>query len=148
MKWKKVIDINLTGMAIVAQVAISYMKLGGGVIINTASSGGLQPIPFSPIYAATKAGVIHFTRSLAPLNTIYKLRVVAICPTYVETPIMNSFDEIMKKEALTTFGITMDVVVDGMIELALGTKNTNGGAILVLRKDKPSFYYSPRIARL
>jgi len=146
MKWKKVIDVNLTAVIIVAQVAIHYMKQSnGGVIINTASVGGLQPIPFSPVYAATKAGVIHLTRSLSHLNNIYKIRVVAICPSYVETPILENLGDVMKQEVLNTYGITMEKVVEGMIELALGTKS---GSILVLRKSKPSFYYAPRISTL
>jgi len=61
---------------------------GGGVIVNTASMGGLLPMPTAPVYAATKAGVIHFTRSLAYLKDEANIRVNAICPSYVDTPLL------------------------------------------------------------
>jgi short-subunit dehydrogenase len=58
------------------------MKGRGGVIINTASIGGLFIIPFNPVYAATKAAVVHFSRSLAYLGPAEGIRVAAICPGF------------------------------------------------------------------
>jgi NAD(P)-dependent dehydrogenase (short-subunit alcohol dehydrogenase family) len=50
----------------------------GGVVINVSSMGGLLPIPQSPVYAAAKAGVVNFTRSLAAFGKSNGIRVNAI----------------------------------------------------------------------
>ncbi len=50
----------------------------GGVVINVASMGGLLPMPQSPVYAAAKAGVVNFTRSLAAFGKSSGIRVNAI----------------------------------------------------------------------
>lgn len=62
------------------QQAIKAMKDNeeGGAVINVASMGGLLPMPQAPIYGATKAGVIHFSRSLAEFGRFYRIRVNAI----------------------------------------------------------------------
>lgn len=52
-----------------------------GTILATASAGGLFPMPLSPVYAASKAGVIHAVQSLAePLQRAYGIRIAALCP--------------------------------------------------------------------
>ncbi len=63
-------------------VNLQHMKGRGGVIVNTASIGGLFVIPFSPVYAATKAAVVHFTRSLGYLGQADNIRITAICPGF------------------------------------------------------------------
>ena len=63
--WKRVLDIDLLGVALGCYLAFPLMREHGGVIINTASMAGVYPIPGDPIYAAAKAGVIQLTYSLA-----------------------------------------------------------------------------------
>ena len=58
----------------------------GGVIINTASLVGLWPMPSAPVHAAAKAGVVNFSRSLAHRAEESNIRVNAICPEIVDTP--------------------------------------------------------------
>jgi NAD(P)-dependent dehydrogenase (short-subunit alcohol dehydrogenase family) len=59
----------------------------GGVIVNLASILGLQPMAAAPVYSAAKAGVVNFTRSLASLAGDCRIRVNAICPELVDTPL-------------------------------------------------------------
>jgi NAD(P)-dependent dehydrogenase (short-subunit alcohol dehydrogenase family) len=88
--WARVVDINLTAVIDATRIAVREMRRGrGGVIINTASMGGLLPMPTAPVYAATKAGVINFSRSLAYLALEHNIRVNAICPSYVDTPLVR-----------------------------------------------------------
>ena len=95
-KWKSVVDINLVAVISGSRIAISHFaeqaKGGkfrdGGVILNLASLAAFYPQVMSPVYSATKAGVLHFTRSLSSsmfkaLESSPKIRAVAICRVYL-----------------------------------------------------------------
>jgi NAD(P)-dependent dehydrogenase (short-subunit alcohol dehydrogenase family) len=89
-EWQRVIDINLNGVFYVAQQAARRMKASGaGVIINMASTNGLLGYPNYADYNASKAGVIELTRSMA-LELAPQVRVVAVCPGYVLTPMQEA----------------------------------------------------------
>jgi len=85
----KIIGVNLTGVVLGTQLALDLMKRsGGGVIVNTASGGAFAPLPPQAVYVATKAGVVHFTRSCAPLAESHGVRVNCVCPGLVDTPMI------------------------------------------------------------
>jgi len=92
--WDKVIGINLSGVFYCCHHAIGPMaKGGGGSIITTASSMAVLPLGGMDAYAASKAGVAGLTRSLSPLCGPLGIRVNAICPGYVETPLTGVLHE-------------------------------------------------------
>ena len=119
--WQKVIDINLTAVIDATRIAVREMRLSGqgGVIINTASMGGLLPIPASPVYAATKAGVVNFTRSLGYLALEERIRVNAICPSFTDTPLVRrGGDERVAAVALQVGGILQpEDIAAGVLEI-------------------------------
>jgi NAD(P)-dependent dehydrogenase (short-subunit alcohol dehydrogenase family) len=90
-QWQRVLATNLTGVFNVAQAAARGMLLAdkGGVILNVASTNGLVGHPYYADYNATKAGVIELTRTFA-LEWAPKVRVNAICPGYVLTPMQEA----------------------------------------------------------
>ncbi|CAG8679177.1 3435_t:CDS:2, partial [Dentiscutata heterogama] len=93
--WIKTIDINLNAVIKGTQLGIQFLKKrGGGVIINTASLAGFYPSKFL-IYGASKYGVVGFTHSLCELNNTDKIRVNAIAPGFVNTPLMQNVVKIM-----------------------------------------------------
>lgn len=89
-RMKLVVDIDLTSVIQSSALAIQFMREhGGGVIINTASTGGLNPYLADAPYAAAKAGVIMFSRSCGDLHEQCGIRVNAVCPGVTETPILE-----------------------------------------------------------
>lgn len=85
-RWQRTLDINLRGVVLGTYHAIPQLRRrGGGVIIQTASIAGLMPYEVDPVYAATKAGVVNFTRSLGYLKDEANIRVNCVCPGIVET---------------------------------------------------------------
>lgn len=119
--WAKVVDIDLTAVIDATRIAVREMKHSGrgGVIINTASMGGLLPMPNSPVYAAAKAGVVNFSRSLGYLATEANIRVNAICPSFVDTPLVRRNGvERMEEMGKLVGGILMpEDIAAGVIEL-------------------------------
>ena len=89
-EWQTVISINLNGIFYVAQQAAKRMLAGdGGVIINMGSSNALMGYHYYADYNASKAGVVELTRSMA-LELGPKIRVNAICPGFIMTPMQES----------------------------------------------------------
>lgn len=88
--WRRVLDVNLTGVFHCAQQAARRMvAAGGGVILMTASTNGLSGHPLYADYNASKAGVILLARTLAR-ELAPAVRVNAVCPGYVLTPMQEA----------------------------------------------------------
>ena len=85
-EFARVVDINLTGtmrMAVACRPALARAK---GAIVNIASMHALFGAPLSPAYAASKAGIVQLTKSLAVAWAEEDIRVNAIAPGWIETP--------------------------------------------------------------
>lgn len=67
----------------------THFLVCAGVLIITASAGGIFPMPTAPVYAAAKAGLVNFTRSLAPRLAKRGIRVCALCPQAVDTAMVH-----------------------------------------------------------
>jgi NAD(P)-dependent dehydrogenase (short-subunit alcohol dehydrogenase family) len=92
-EWRKTVEVDLDGVFLVAQAAIKeFLKTGGGVIVNTASMYGWVGSPGSAAYNAAKAGVINLSRSLGLEYAERNIRVNALCPGFIETPILGETD--------------------------------------------------------
>jgi NAD(P)-dependent dehydrogenase (short-subunit alcohol dehydrogenase family) len=92
--WHRIIEVNLSGTWFVIQAALPHMLDRSGVIVNTASTSGFSPQPYQAAYCASKGGVVMLTKALALEYIGRKLRVNAIAPGGVDTPIMKDFADL------------------------------------------------------
>lgn len=96
-EWNKVIGVNQTGIFLMNKYVISEMlKNGKGAIVNTSSMYGLVGTTTSFAYSASKGAINQMTRSLALTYAHDNIRVNAVAPGYVDTPILASVPKEMK----------------------------------------------------
>jgi NAD(P)-dependent dehydrogenase (short-subunit alcohol dehydrogenase family) len=92
--WKKVIDINLSGVFYGLRYQIPAMLKKGGSIINIASILGQAGAKLSPAYVAAKHGVVGLTKAAALEYADKKVRINSVGPGYIKTPlVMNTLDK-------------------------------------------------------
>ena len=92
-EWNNIININLTGMFFVAQSVCRLMaKRGKGVVVNMGSKNGLDGEFGYAHYNASKGGVIMLTKTMALELAHLGIRVNAVCPGYIQTPMSTEID--------------------------------------------------------
>ncbi len=90
-EWARVLAVNLTGPMLVCRAALPHLRAaGGGSIVNIASGAGLRPLPNRTAYCASKAAVIMFGKSLAIETAADGIRVNAVCPGAIDTPLFRT----------------------------------------------------------
>jgi NAD(P)-dependent dehydrogenase (short-subunit alcohol dehydrogenase family) len=88
--WRRVMSVNLDGAFLTLQAAMRAMQGSGGAIVLTASAAGVKAEAGIAAYGASKAAVIHLTRIAAKEGAPQNIRVNAIAPGGVETPIWQN----------------------------------------------------------
>jgi len=87
--WRALLDVNLNGAIAVTKAALPHLTEPGGVIVNIASALGIGGCAGFSVYSASKAGLIGFTQSLAWELAPKGIRVVAVAPGLVYTPMVH-----------------------------------------------------------
>jgi 2-deoxy-D-gluconate 3-dehydrogenase len=116
--WDYLVDLNLKGVFFTCQTIGALMiKQRGGKIINLASTMGFVALPERAVYCTTKGGIVQMTKALALEWAPYKIRVNAIAPTFIQTPMSIPWlkDKAFKKFVISRIpwgrlGLPQDVV--------------------------------------
>lgn len=104
------IDLNLRTVLVTTEAAIPEIRArGGGALLYTASTSGLQGSSFSPVYSMAKFGIIGFVRSLAKRLAPEGIRVNALCPGPIDTPMLRVF--VARPDQQRTTGMDKEALV-------------------------------------
>jgi len=91
--WDRIVDVNLKGTFHLGQAAARIMvRAGAGSIVNVASTAGKVGRPLSAHYSASKFGVVGLTQSMAAALAPEGVRVNAVCPGIIDTPMWKGID--------------------------------------------------------
>ncbi len=131
--WRKVIDVNLTGAWLCMKYELPLMlKQGRGAIVNMASILGKVGFATAPAYVAAKHGLIGVTQTDALEYATYNIRVHAVCPGFIYTPLLE--------QAGMQAGSEMHRVISALHPMQrMGTSEEVAGAVVWLCSDTASF---------
>lgn len=97
-EWDRVHAVDLKGPFFVIQAALPHLRAAGGNIVNVSSVAGNASQPYATAYAAAKGGLTQLTKALALELSPEGIRVNAVCPGTVDTPIVSHVAEIMPSD--------------------------------------------------
>ncbi|MDQ2839618.1 MAG: SDR family oxidoreductase [Acidobacteriota bacterium] len=133
-QWDRQIAVNLRGAFLMSRYSIPAMRQRGGAIIHVSSVHAFVSWAGSAAYDATKAGLLGLTRAMAIDHGPEGIRVNAICPGYIDTPLMEKWlDSVSDREA------TMRQVLGVHPVGRIGTPRDVAQAALFLASDAASF---------
>jgi hypothetical protein len=134
-EWDRCLGVDLKGVFLCSKYAIPHIKeAGGGAIVNIASVHSYQNVGGTAAYAASKGGVVALTRVMAIDYGRDKIRVNAICPGWIDTPLTeNIFAETPDPEKMRRD------VESRQILGRLGTPEEVGEAAAFLASDEASY---------
>ena len=141
--WDRIIAVNLKSRFLIAKYAIPHMReRGGGVIINNASVQGLQSMGGVSAYAASKGGDLSLTRQLSIDFAADNIRVLAICPGAIDTPMLRT------AAASTGRDIELELQDYGKSHPLgrVGRAEEIANVVLFLASDKASFMTGEHVA--
>ncbi len=114
-EWDRVHSIDLKGPFMVMQAALPLVRAGKGNIVNVSSVAGRVPQPYTTAYSAAKGGLTMLTRALALELSPEGIRVNAICPGTVDTPIVSEVFEKLTDDLDTRVADRLMMMLSGTI---------------------------------
>lgn len=131
--WEKVMAVNVTGVMLTNQMAIKHMLAKGnaGSIVNIASIAGRRPLPGASDYCVSKAAVIMLTQTVATEYSTSNIRVNAIGPGFIETPMTANIRQSPE---------WMDTVMQMTPMQRMGQANEIASTALFLASEESSYF--------
>jgi len=137
-EWSATLAVNLIGPWLCIKHVVPVMRQrGGGTIINVASTAGLRPFPGAAPYCVSKAGVLVLTKTTALEYVSANVRVNAICPGHIDTPMMEKVIADMEARGRATARKAVHTESNPMKRL--GTPEEVARVALFLACDDSSF---------
>jgi NAD(P)-dependent dehydrogenase (short-subunit alcohol dehydrogenase family) len=102
-QYRRAVGVNVDGVVFGVRALARRME-PGSAIVATASLAGLTAVPSDPIYALTKHAVVGFVRSVAPTLEARRIKLNAVCPGFVDTPMLDASGE---REAFEAAGFPL-----------------------------------------
>jgi 3-hydroxybutyrate dehydrogenase len=135
--WEKIISINLSSTFYATKAAIPIMKVQGrGRIVNIASAHGLVASPFKSAYVAAKHGVLGFTKTVALEVAQDNITCNAICPGFVETPIVaKQIEDQARTRGMSKEDVMKNVILGSQPTKRFVTTDELAGIFLYLVSD-------------
>lgn len=140
--WARVIGVNLTAPMLVCRAALPAMRAaGGGAIVLISSGAGLRPLPDRTAYCASKAGLVMFGKALAIELAADRIRVNAICPGIIDTPMFRrSWERADDPQA------ELAMILDRYVIKRAGTPEEIAAAALYLISDEAAYVTGAALA--
>jgi len=133
--WDHILDVNLKGVYLCSRAGLPALAArGGGAILNVASIAGLIAAPAMGAYAASKAGVMQLTKVLALEGARQNIRANALCPIWVDTPMVRRYVGRAPDPEQTFQGLKARIPLG-----RIGTVDDVAAAALFLLSDEASF---------
>ena len=131
--WEKVMAVNVTGVMLTNQMAIKHMLAKGnaGSIVNIASIAGRRPLPGASDYCVSKAAVIMLTQTVATEYSTSNIRINAIGPGFIETPMTANIRQSPE---------WMETVMQMTPMQRMGQANEIASTALFLASDESSYF--------
>ncbi|MGH2808978.1 MAG: SDR family NAD(P)-dependent oxidoreductase [Actinomycetota bacterium] len=133
--YRRAVGINLDGVVFGTMAAAPNMT-DGGRIIATASLAGLVPYPGDVVYGLTKHAVVGFVRSMSEQLAPKGITINAVCPGFVDTPILGPFAEEFKKAGFPL--LTPDDVAEAVVSII---ESSNTGDVFISQPGRISEPY-------
>jgi NAD(P)-dependent dehydrogenase (short-subunit alcohol dehydrogenase family) len=141
-QWDRQVNVNLKGVFLFSKYAIPHMRGRGGAIVNISSVHAFVSYPATPAYDASKSGMIGLTRAMALDHGKDRIRVNAICPGYINTPLQDAWlatlpdpeatmREVLKFHPLGRIGTPHDIA-DAALFLCCDASSFISGTFLVV----------------
>jgi len=141
-EWAQVIGVNLTAPMLVCRAALPALREAGrGTIVAIASGAALRPLPERTAYCASKAGVVMFCKSLSIELSAMNIRVNAICPGIIDTPMWRR-----SWEGAPDPQEERAMILDRYVIKRVGEPSEIADAALFLTSDESSYMTGTAIA--
>jgi len=135
-EWRRMLSIHLDGTFHCTRAVLRSMApRGSGVIVNIASICGMEGCTGAPHYSAAKAGILGFTRAVAKEVILQGVRVNAIAPGYIDTPLLDDLSEMLLQATVMQTPIGR-----------LGTAKEIAALALFLATDEAAFFVGATVS--
>jgi NAD(P)-dependent dehydrogenase (short-subunit alcohol dehydrogenase family) len=137
--WEKSLAVNLTGAMKVCRAALPLLKRQGGAIVNIASVAAFNASPANAAYAASKAALVSYTRTLAYAHGPDGIRANAVAPGWVRTPMSEYEMEVAARANGTTPEEEFAALTNRIALRRVAEPEEIGACCLFLASDQASF---------